>query len=191
MADNHIEEKQRFDDDVVHLPETAHESDSDDIQGMVTSPGVTFPDNPPEDVAVKRPRGVELKREMTQEDKELANAGYEHLDEAKAKEKESELDNVDIVEHKLAFGAIEEALQTTIDTKEPAKSPGLSTDEAKGRLARDGPNILTPPKKKSALMKVGSFPLAEFAHADGNLPLAPPHSLYSTGTVFEPCLTCS
>ena len=37
-----------------------------------------------------RPRGVEMKREMTKEDKELAAAGYEHLEEHKAKGKKGD-----------------------------------------------------------------------------------------------------
>ena len=105
-----------------------------------------------------RPKGVEMKREMTKEDKELADAGYEHLKEEKAQGQkggdEGKLDNVDIVEHKLAFNDLQATLDTAFDPKDPAASPGLSSDEAKARLARDGQNVLTPPKKKSALRKV-------------------------------------
>ena len=104
-----------------------------------------------------RPRGVEMKREMTKEDKELAAAGYEHLEEHKAKGKKgesSELDKVDIQEHRLAFPELGKALDTSIDTKDPGSSYGLTSEEAKERLIRDGPNVLTPPKKKSALRKV-------------------------------------
>lgn len=103
-----------------------------------------------------RPRGVEMKREMTKEDKELAAAGYEHLEEHKAKGKKgesSDFDNVDIQEHRLAFPELSRALDTNIDTKDPGSSYGLTNEEAKARLARDGPNVLTPPKKKSALRK--------------------------------------
>lgn len=104
-----------------------------------------------------RPRGVEMKREMTKEDKELAAAGYEHLEEHKTKGKKgesSELDKVDIQEHRLPFSELGKTLDTSIDTKDPGSSYGLTTEEAKARLTRDGPNILTPPKKKSALRKV-------------------------------------
>ncbi|KAH9911673.1 aminophospholipid-transporting P-type ATPase [Epithele typhae] len=95
-----------------------------------------------------------MKREMTKEDKELAAAGYEHLDQAKADAQgDGKLDDVDITEHKLAFKDLEAALDTTFDPKQPAMSPGLNADEAKARLGRDGANILTPPKKKSALRK--------------------------------------
>ncbi|KAJ3541875.1 hypothetical protein NM688_g6031 [Phlebia brevispora] len=100
-----------------------------------------------------RPRGVEMKREMTKEDKELAAAGYEHLQEKKVKGKEDELNGVDITEHRLSFQELDKALETSIDTKDPGASYGLTTDEAKARLARNGPNVLTPPKKKSALRK--------------------------------------
>lgn len=104
-----------------------------------------------------RPRGVEMKREMTKEDKELAAAGYEHLEEHKTKGKKgesSDFDNVDIQEHRLAFPELSKALDTNIDTKDPGSSYGLTSEEAKARLARDGPNVLTPPKKRSALRKV-------------------------------------
>lgn len=102
-----------------------------------------------------RPKGTEMKRELTKEDKELAAAGYEHLEEQKAKDKK-EFDKVDITEHKLKFRAIEEAFNTEFDTKAPGSSHGLTEVEVKARLERDGKNILTPPKKKSALRKVRS-----------------------------------
>lgn len=103
-----------------------------------------------------RPKGVEMKRELTQEDKALAAAGYEQLEEQKAKEKK-EFDKVDISEHKLPFRAFKKALEADFDTKSPGESHGLTEAEAKARLARDGKNVLTPPKKKSALRKVRNF----------------------------------
>lgn len=99
-----------------------------------------------------RPKGVEMKREMTKEDMELAAAGYEHLQEHKGKK--DELDGVDVNEHHLSFDELGKALDSSIDTKDPGASHGLTSEEAKQRLARNGPNILTPPKKKSALRKV-------------------------------------
>jgi sodium/potassium-transporting ATPase subunit alpha len=108
-----------------------------------------------------RPKGPEMKREMTQEDRELAAAGYEHIEEQKAKkgQAKSELDTVDIQEHHLSFEELRNAHHTSFDTKDPAQSPGLTSEDAKARLARDGQNILTPPKKKSALRKVRSVTL--------------------------------
>ncbi|KAI0345042.1 aminophospholipid-transporting P-type ATPase [Trametopsis cervina] len=97
-----------------------------------------------------------MKREITKEDKELAAAGYEHLEEQKTKHKPgqpSELDKVDLTEHALDFTELPKVLDTHIDTKDPGGSIGLTNEEAKSRLARDGPNVLTPPKKKSALRK--------------------------------------
>lgn len=115
---------------------------------------VAFPDDSDihEDRRV-RPKGAEMKREMTQEDRDLAAAGYEHLEEKKAKEK-AEFDSVDIQEHRLTFEGLERAHNTVFDTKDPAQSAGLTSEDAKARLARDGQNIITPPKKKSALRKV-------------------------------------
>ncbi|KAI0956666.1 hypothetical protein AcW1_005290 [Taiwanofungus camphoratus] len=102
-----------------------------------------------------RPRGVEMKRELTKEDKELAAAGYGHLEEQKTRGKkgDDQLDKVDLHEHQLTFQELGPALDTSIDTKDPGNSYGLTIDEAKARLARDGHNVLTPPKKKSALRK--------------------------------------
>ncbi|KAI0692233.1 aminophospholipid-transporting P-type ATPase [Cytidiella melzeri] len=95
-----------------------------------------------------------MKREMTKEDMELAAAGYEHLEESQAKASDSKgLDEVDLTEHKLSFDELTKVLDTRFDTKDPGLSFGLTTEEAKARLARDGPNILTPPKKKSAWRK--------------------------------------
>jgi len=111
----------------------------------------------PEDSRIReekiRPKGVEMKRTMTQEEKDLAAAGYEHLHPS-AKDPKLEETNVDIYEHKLTFEGLVDALKTNVDFKDPAHSFGLSTDEAKTKLHDDGPNVLTPPKKKSALRKV-------------------------------------
>ncbi|KAF7974995.1 hypothetical protein HWV62_10595 [Athelia sp. TMB] len=99
-----------------------------------------------------RPRGPEMKREMTQEDKELAEAGYDHLTQQQKKDK-AEFENVDIQEHRLAYKDLGLALETSFDPKDPGQSPGLTAAEVQARLLRDGHNVLTPPKKKSALRK--------------------------------------
>lgn len=98
-----------------------------------------------------RPKGVEMKRTITQEEKDLAAAGYEHLRPQVPKDDGK---HVDIHEHQLSYNNLEDELKTTFDTKDPGQSYGLTSDEAKARLKRDGPNVLTPPKKKSALRKV-------------------------------------
>ena len=163
-------------------PHETVEKEKDELAAVATRAVAFGPSDRAEDVEEKaphahahapRPKGVEMKREMTKEDKELADAGYEHLRQEKAQahkgagEGEGEPDGVDIQEHRLAFEELQGALDTAFDAKDPALSPGLSGDEAKARLARDGPNVLTPPKKKSALRKVrcrylllGLLPLA-------------------------------
>lgn len=108
-----------------------------------------------------RPRGVELgPRIMTQEDKELAAAGYDHLDQAKKEGgkdgEDDKMGNVDITEHRLPILEVMEVLGTSFEVKDPAASLGLTVGEAGERLKRDGPNALTPPKKKTALQKVSS-----------------------------------
>ena len=128
---------------------------------VVATRAVAFPDHEGDEQEKAphglRPKGVEMKREMTKEDKELAAAGYEHLQEHKSQGKKgesSDLDKVDIQEHRLAFLELGKTLDTNIDTKDPGSSYGLTSEEAKTRLTRDGHNVLTPPKKKSALRKV-------------------------------------
>lgn len=118
--------------------------------------GLTFPENVKDAEKVTRPikpggPDVSLKRELTQEDKGLAAAGYESL---KQDDKNEKLDHADVTEHQLNFAELADALKTSFDTKDPANSTGLTDAEVKIRLARDGPNQLTPPKKKSALRVV-------------------------------------
>ena len=104
-----------------------------------------------------RPKGVEMKRSITQEERELAAAGYEHLQQSKAPNEAAEGDEKDIHEHKLPIEALLTEMQTSFDVKDPARSQGLTTGEAQARIQRDGPNVLTPPKKKSGLRKVRLF----------------------------------
>ncbi|KAJ3878893.1 aminophospholipid-transporting P-type ATPase [Lentinula edodes] len=100
-----------------------------------------------------RPKGVEMNRTLTKEEKELADAGYGRLEEQKAIHAEQNLGHVDITEHAIPLNDLDNKLSTSVDVKDPGNSNGLTSDEAKQRLAKNGPNILTPPKKKSALRK--------------------------------------
>ncbi|KNZ44478.1 hypothetical protein VP01_911g1 [Puccinia sorghi] len=97
-------------------------------------------------------RDLGLRRELTQDEKQLANAGYEEL-ESKMKAKALEGATADISEHKLSPQQVAEAVGTSINIGNPSSSAGLSNEESQSRLVRDGPNQLTPPKKKSALRK--------------------------------------
>jgi len=123
-----------------------------DEQVDVVNRAVAFPDDNIREEKI-RPKGVELKRNLTQEDKDLSAAGYEHLD-ANAKQRKSEEPNLDIQDHKLRLDALSEIFTTSFDSKDPGHSIGLTAAGAKSRLELDGPNVLTPPKKKSALRKV-------------------------------------
>lgn len=117
-----------------------------DEQVDVTNRAVVFPeDNIREEKF--RPKGPELNRTLTQEDKELSAAGYEHLD-ANAKQRKSEETNLDIQEHKLPLDALADTYKTKFNSKDPSHSVGLTATDAKTRLEQDGPNVLTPPKKK-------------------------------------------
>jgi sodium/potassium-transporting ATPase subunit alpha len=134
------------------LPATTDELHANDDENLAQR-AVIFPENEVhEERRGAKPKGVEMKRELTVEDKALAAAGYQHLDEKKGKKAE-EFDNVDLIEHKLQFAALEQTMKTHFDTKSPGSSRGLSESEAKARLAKDGKNVLTPPRKKSALRK--------------------------------------
>ncbi|THH04981.1 hypothetical protein EW145_g5131 [Phellinidium pouzarii] len=134
-----------------------------DIEEVTQSRSVAFPESQSEKNDYHL-RGAEMRRELTLEDKELSQAIYEHLDGSREKGKSSakdcgkepkadELDKVDIHEHTLPFGPLAAELNTSIDTKDAGKSKGLTEAEAKVRLERDGHNVLTPPKKKSAFRK--------------------------------------
>ncbi|KAF5344223.1 hypothetical protein D9756_011250 [Leucocoprinus leucothites] len=123
-----------------------------------TQRAIAFPadEKPHDHIGQHRPKGPEIKRTLTQEDRELAEAGYEHLETAKQKQTKnnsSEDTDLDISEHNLSFDAIENTFGTSFDHKEAPKSRGLTEQEAKTRLQRDGPNVLTPPKRRSAFMK--------------------------------------
>jgi sodium/potassium-transporting ATPase subunit alpha len=124
-----------------------------DIQ-VVPVRTVAFPEDEPHRDEKHRPVGVEMKRQMTEEDARLAAAGYEHLTKEKPGPGETKFGDVDITEHSLPIHEIEALLHTSFNWNDPAQSSGLSTAEAEARLKRDGPNALTPPKKKSALQKV-------------------------------------
>ncbi|KAF7359150.1 Cation-ATPase-N domain-containing protein [Mycena sanguinolenta] len=108
-----------------------------------------------------RPKGVELKHTLTQEDKELAAAGYDHLEEKK--KSAAEESNVDISEHRIPLIDLGESLKTSINTKDPGSSHGLTAAEAASRLARDGPNILTPPKKAVAATPIPCTSNSQFS----------------------------
>ncbi|KAJ3786917.1 aminophospholipid-transporting P-type ATPase [Lentinula aff. detonsa] len=109
----------------------------------------------PDEILPFEEKGVELNRTLTQEEKELAAAGYGQLEEQKAlqAEKDSDVGHVDITEHAISLADLNDKLLTSVDVKDPGNSNGLTSDEAKKRLAQNGPNILTPPRKKSALRK--------------------------------------
>ena len=113
----------------------------------VTQRAVAFPDD---DVhRGTRQKGIELKRELTQEDKELAEA----IHPEKGKKGEKDFDSVDIIEHKLAFGPLSETLKTSFDTKEPGQSHGLTTSEAKARYSLNLSFYFTGPKPFSKAPK--------------------------------------
>jgi sodium/potassium-transporting ATPase subunit alpha len=61
--------------------------------------------------------------------------------------------DIDIKEHQLTLEELQERLNVRISTLNPAKSVGLTQDDAKHRLETNGKNILSPPKRKPEILK--------------------------------------
>lgn len=128
-------------------------------------PGLTFAPSPSTGLPSGN-RNLEIRREITQEDKELSRANYDHLEKSHShdlankdsgddkKESDRAAEAIDISEHKLSLARLAEVFEVEFDSKAPGASKGLSPEEAAARLVRNGPNVLTPPKKKSAFQKV-------------------------------------
>jgi sodium/potassium-transporting ATPase subunit alpha len=111
---------------------------------------------------------TEMRRELTVEERELAAAGYEHLERGREQSTKVErggggvqakdvkdFSSVDITEHAIPLASLAEALRTSFDTASPSTSKGLGEEEVQQKLERDGRNVLTPGKRKSAFRKVG------------------------------------
>ncbi|KAF8320135.1 aminophospholipid-transporting P-type ATPase [Clavulina sp. PMI_390] len=100
-------------------------------------------------------KNLEIRRELTQEDKELSAANYEHLDKKddKGDGDENLVNQADIREHQYTAEQLTKILDTSFNAKAPATSEGLTSAVAADRLAKNGLNRLTPPKKRSALQK--------------------------------------
>ncbi|ORY46883.1 P-type cation-transporting ATPase [Rhizoclosmatium globosum] len=58
---------------------------------------------------------------------------------------------LDIDEHMLTFEQLQDRHKTSFESSKPQTSKGLTDAEAKKRLEENGPNILSPPKKKSPI----------------------------------------
>ncbi|CAG8536756.1 6103_t:CDS:2, partial [Acaulospora colombiana] len=61
--------------------------------------------------------------------------------------------NVDIDEHLFSIEKVAERYNVDVNTVKPAESRGLQESQAAQLLATNGPNVLTPPKKKHPIMK--------------------------------------
>ena len=143
-------------------PDTPEEPD---IKEVLHSRSVAFPADKGDAIGEHehRSKGVELRHELTLEEKELAKAAYDQIDASVkpkgsgGKAKADDVKAADIHEHGLSFDTLAEELKTSFEPKEPGKSFGLDETEAQARLERDGKNVLSPPNKKSALSKVGTL----------------------------------
>ncbi|KAJ1663742.1 hypothetical protein IW140_004656 [Coemansia sp. RSA 1813] len=79
------------------------------------------------------------------------NAGLESG--AKGKEEKAKAKNVDITEHMLSLEEICAKFSVKVNPDRPQESYGLGSAQAADLLAANGPNALTPPKKKSSFHK--------------------------------------
>lgn len=130
---------------------------------LTRNPTIVFDSGPDQLEIEEKPRptairsgnkNLEMRREVTQEDKELSRANYDHLEREKSHDGDGNTVNqADIREHRHTAERLLKILDTDFDIKAPASSFGLTSEEAAARLARNGPNVLTPPKKKSAFQK--------------------------------------
>ncbi|KDE09553.1 hypothetical protein, variant [Microbotryum lychnidis-dioicae p1A1 Lamole] len=125
-------------------------------EGVHTT-GVTFPDTPlkriqtlPRTNTLGIRRELTLNRELTQEVKDRAAAGYQDANE---KTKESASQFIEIVDHHLTVAEVAKKFDTSFDVENPANSKGLTSAVAAERLRTNGPNALTPPVRKSGLRK--------------------------------------
>ncbi|KAJ3068509.1 hypothetical protein HDU98_008343 [Podochytrium sp. JEL0797] len=69
-----------------------------------------------------------------------------------SKEKPTAEKKLDIDDHLLSFQELTQRHNTSFDPAKPMQSKGLTDDDAAKRLLENGPNILSPPKKKSAFL---------------------------------------
>ncbi|SCZ89305.1 BZ3500_MvSof-1268-A1-R1_Chr1-1g01094 [Microbotryum saponariae] len=136
---------------------TSSTADSELKKEGVHTTGVTFPDTPlkriptlPRTNTLGIRRELTLNRELTQEVKDRAAAGYQDANE---KTKESASQFIEIVDHHLTVAEVAKKFDTTFDVKNPANSKGLTSAVAAERLQTNGPNALTPPARKSGLRK--------------------------------------
>ncbi|KAI8905442.1 hypothetical protein EDD86DRAFT_241269 [Gorgonomyces haynaldii] len=61
--------------------------------------------------------------------------------------------SIDLTEHLLSIDELKEKCGTSFEITKPTNSDGLTVEEAKQRLIRNGPNALTPPKKRPAILQ--------------------------------------
>lgn len=152
---------------------------------LLRSPTIAFDDQGPLQLDIEErplqhvvPRSgnnnLEMRREWTQEDKELSRANYDHLERQKSYHGEKGADGeegdegqADIREHRYTIEQLQETFKTNFSIKNVASSFGLTNEEAAARLVRDGPNALTPPKKRSSFQKVR--PTTTLPHENINL----------------------
>ena len=91
-----------------------HEQNVSSHEEITTARTVAFPDeDEKEKHSNPRTKGVEMSCSLTQEDRDLAASGYEHLEAVKSQSGAPAIgENVDIHEHWIPFEGLEAALKT-------------------------------------------------------------------------------
>ncbi|RIA83725.1 hypothetical protein C1645_833339 [Glomus cerebriforme] len=120
-------------------PEISEKSNNEVNEAASHTPRIQFTEQ-------EKPNNVKPEANLTTE--ESATSSSPNKKEPKAKEK-----NIDIDEHLHTPEEISERYHVDINTYKAADSRGLSNNQAKKLLEENGPNVLTPPKKKHPFVK--------------------------------------
>ncbi|KAI9358903.1 hypothetical protein DFJ73DRAFT_135213 [Zopfochytrium polystomum] len=106
----------------------------------------------PDSIAVTFAPSVSI---TTTAPKSVAAPAATHSEKEKGKgdAKKEEAAKLNVTEHLLSLEEIQAKFETSFNTQKPAESAGLSAAVAAKRLQENGPNSLTPPKKRHPFLK--------------------------------------
>jgi magnesium-transporting ATPase (P-type) len=82
-----------------------------------------------------------------------ASRSFSNLNKSSLAAAQHPEDYDDVDEHLLSLEVLASRYKTAVDMQDPAKSIGLSHAEAHERLARDGKNVLNPPKPQNPVLQ--------------------------------------
>ncbi|KAJ1817484.1 hypothetical protein LPJ75_001701 [Coemansia sp. RSA 2598] len=96
-----------------------------------------------------RPRNQYYQQEKHAVEEKISETSVSNAEEKPGEKAKS----VDITEHLMSLDEVCAKYSVKVDAHRPQDSPGLQEQQAADLLARNGPNTLTPPKRKSGLHK--------------------------------------